>query len=119
MPLAEGSDEAERALRHIRRAKTVGAPTVETVGAAPAAELTEAPPSRRPSSPALPTLVALVVAAAVARPAVESLLDAESLQSWSTIFVAITVQALPFLVLGVIVSGGRELARSFRPCRRA
>jgi uncharacterized membrane protein YraQ (UPF0718 family) len=42
---------------------------------------------------------------ALARPLLESALDAESLQSWATIFVAITVQALPFLVLGVIVSG--------------
>jgi uncharacterized protein len=76
------------------------------VGAAPATDLAEAPPGRRPrSSRALPILVVLVVAAALARPLVESTLDAESLQSWATIFVAITVQALPFLVLGVMVSG--------------
>ena len=32
-------------------------------------------------------------------------LGAARLQQWSTIFVAITVQALPFLVLGTLVSG--------------
>jgi uncharacterized membrane protein YraQ (UPF0718 family) len=50
-------------------------------------------------------LVALVLAAALLRPLVADGLDAEALQSWATIFVAITVQALPFLVLGVTVSG--------------
>jgi uncharacterized protein len=50
-------------------------------------------------------LVALVVVAALIRPLVAGQLDAEALQSWATIFVAITVQALPFLVLGVVVSG--------------
>jgi uncharacterized membrane protein YraQ (UPF0718 family) len=79
------------------------APTVGGVRTAPATERTEAPRPR--SSRALPVLVALVLGAALARPLVETGLDAEALQSWSTIFVAISVQALPFLVLGVIVSG--------------
>ena len=39
------------------------------------------------------------------RPLVADGLDADALQSWATIFVAICVQALPFLVLGVVVSG--------------
>jgi uncharacterized membrane protein YraQ (UPF0718 family) len=73
------------------------------VPAAPA-ELDE-PPAPPRASRALPLVVALVVGAAVARPLVASALDAEALQSWSTIFVAICVQALPFLVLGVAVSG--------------
>ena len=50
-------------------------------------------------------LVVLVVGAALVRPLVAGSLDAEVLQSWATIFVAISVQALPFLVLGVVVSG--------------
>jgi uncharacterized protein len=50
-------------------------------------------------------LVALVVvAAAAARPLLEQLLDEPAVAHWATIFVAITVQALPFLVLGVTVS---------------
>ncbi len=54
---------------------------------------------------ALPLLVGLVVCAALARPLVAGSLDADVLQSWATIFVAICIQALPFLVLGVAVSG--------------
>ena len=53
----------------------------------------------------MPLVVALVVAAALAGPLVDGVLDAEAIQSSSTIFVAICVQALPFLVLGVTVSG--------------
>ena len=74
------------------------------VTAAPAADTTE--PSRRSGrTRALPVLVVLVVGAALVRPLVAGSLDAEVLQSWATIFVAISVQALPFLVLGVVVSG--------------
>ena len=32
-------------------------------------------------------------------------LDPVALRTWTTVFVAIVVQALPFLVLGVLVSG--------------
>jgi uncharacterized membrane protein YraQ (UPF0718 family) len=64
-----------------------------------------APMAHPRQSRALPVLVALIVAAAVARPLVDTWLDGEALQSWATIFVAICVQALPFLVLGVTVSG--------------
>ena len=50
-------------------------------------------------------LVLLVVAlAAVARPLVNDLLDRPGVAQWATIFVAIAVQAMPFLVLGVTVS---------------
>jgi hypothetical protein len=50
-------------------------------------------------------LVALVIGAALLQQAVGSWLDDPAVQSWSTIFIAITVQALPFLVLGVGISG--------------
>lgn len=53
----------------------------------------------------LAVLVVLLVGAAAARPLLAGALDAAALQSWATIFVAICVQALPFLVLGVTVSG--------------
>jgi uncharacterized protein len=50
-------------------------------------------------------LVLLVVAlAAVARPLVNDLLDRPAVAQWATIFVAIAVQAMPFLVLGVTIS---------------
>jgi uncharacterized protein len=42
----------------------------------------------------------------VLRPFLAGWFDDPALQMWSTIFVSITVQALPFLVLGVVVSGG-------------
>ena len=50
-------------------------------------------------------VVAIVAAAALARPLVAGFLDAAALRNWSTIFVAISTQATPFLVLGVLVSG--------------
>jgi uncharacterized protein len=74
------------------------------VAAAPVSEVAEREAPAR-GSRALPLVVGLVVAAALARPLLQGFLDVESLQSWSTIFVAICIQALPFLVLGVTVSG--------------
>ncbi len=71
--------------------------------AAPADIDEHRPPAR--TSRALPIVVAVVVGAALVRPLVAGHLDAAGLQNWSTIFVAICVQALPFLVLGVTVSG--------------
>jgi hypothetical protein len=55
--------------------------------------------------PTLELLAALLVAAVLLRPAMAGLFDNPALQMWSTVFVSITVQALPFLVLGVTVSG--------------
>jgi uncharacterized membrane protein YraQ (UPF0718 family) len=50
-------------------------------------------------------LVALVVvAAALGRPLLERLLDRPAVANWATVFVALAVQAMPFLVLGVAVS---------------
>ena len=50
-------------------------------------------------------VVGLFILALLQRP-LAGHLDHPQFQTWSTIFVAITVQALPFLVLGVIVSAG-------------
>jgi uncharacterized membrane protein YraQ (UPF0718 family) len=72
---------------------------------APPAVDTKALSTRSGRALALPVLVGLVLGAALARPLVAGWLDADALQSWATIFVAISVQALPFLVLGVVVSG--------------
>lgn len=50
-------------------------------------------------------LVAVVVAAALVKPNVSNLFDAPGVRSWITIFTAIVIQALPFLVFGVVLSG--------------
>jgi uncharacterized membrane protein YraQ (UPF0718 family) len=51
------------------------------------------------------TLVAVVVVlAAVFRPLLGGLFDKPAVANWATVFVAITLQAVPFLVLGVTIS---------------
>jgi uncharacterized membrane protein YraQ (UPF0718 family) len=60
-------------------------------------------PDRRGSAGV--AIVALVIVAAAAlRPVLEDLLDRPAIAHWATVFVAIAVQAMPFLVLGVSVS---------------
>lgn len=50
-------------------------------------------------------LVALVVlVAAAGRPLLEDILDRPAVANWATVFVAIAVQAMPFLALGVVIS---------------
>jgi uncharacterized protein len=71
---------------------------------APASSPASAPAHRGAEWPTA-ALAALVVAAVALRPALVGLLDQPQLATWSTLFVAVTVQALPFLVLGVAVSG--------------
>ncbi|MDT4984523.1 MAG: uncharacterized protein QOF95_2013 [Pseudonocardiales bacterium] len=46
----------------------------------------------------------VVVLAAVFRPVLSNLLDKPAIANWATVFVAITLQAVPFLVLGVTIS---------------
>jgi uncharacterized membrane protein YraQ (UPF0718 family) len=58
----------------------------------------------RPVVAALGAVALVVVAAAAARPFLEHLLDRPAVAHWATVFVAITVQAMPFLVLGVTIS---------------
>jgi hypothetical protein len=58
----------------------------------------------RPVEPGVAGVALVVVAAALARPLLEGLLDRPAVAHWATIFVAIAVQALPFLVLGVVIS---------------
>src|SRR4029453_11971045 len=50
-------------------------------------------------------VVLLVVVALGTRGMLGGSLDPVALRTWTTVFVAIVVQALPFLVLGVLVSG--------------
>lgn len=62
-------------------------------------------PTPRRRLPTLELLAIALVAAVLLRPRFAGLLDGDALQTWSTIFVSITIQALPFLVLGVLISG--------------
>lgn len=50
-------------------------------------------------------VAAILVLSVLARPLFAGSLDNQALRTWSTIFVAISVQALPFLALGVALSG--------------
>jgi uncharacterized membrane protein YraQ (UPF0718 family) len=50
-------------------------------------------------------LLLLVVVALGSRDLLAGVVDNPALQTWSTIFVSIAIQALPFLVLGVLLSG--------------
>jgi uncharacterized protein len=50
-------------------------------------------------------VVALIIAAAALRPVLDDLLTAPAAANWTTLFLAITIQAVPFLLLGVAVSG--------------
>jgi uncharacterized protein len=52
----------------------------------------------------LMAVLLVVVAAAGLRPLLQDLLDRPAVAHWATIFVAIAIQALPFLALGVLVS---------------
>ncbi|MGW5497045.1 permease [Streptomyces olivaceoviridis] len=60
------------------------------------------PRNRRLSSPLVLTLVLL--SAVLAQSPIRGALGTPLMQSWTTVFVAVTVQALPFLVLGVLLS---------------
>ena len=55
--------------------------------------------------PTLEILAITLVAAGLLRPRLAGLFDDPAVQTWATIFVSISIQALPFLVLGVVISG--------------
>jgi uncharacterized protein len=68
----------------------------------PAQEVASAPPRRRLDGR---LVVLLVVVALGTRGMLGGSLDPVALRTWTTVFVAIVVQALPFLALGVLISG--------------
>jgi len=49
--------------------------------------------------------VVVALALIAGRPVLEPMLDGERIQTFFTVFISIVLQALPFLVLGVVVSG--------------
>src|SRR5207302_8465483 len=71
--------------------------------AAPAATAEPAPGGARQGG--LVLVVGLVLTAVALRPLLTGLLDHPAASSWATVFVAVAVQAMPFLVLGVAASG--------------
>src|SRR6266540_3114436 len=78
--------------------KGVNTPGVELAGGRQARR------GPRPVEPGVVGVALVVVAAALLRPLLVELLDRPAVAHWATIFVAIAVQALPFLVLGVVIS---------------
>lgn len=81
-------------------------PQPETPTAVARARAPQRPPAhQRRELPTLELLALVLVLAVALRPRLEGLFDQPALQTWSTIFVSISVQALPFLTLGVVVSG--------------
>jgi uncharacterized protein len=80
---------------------------VDTWDASPQDALPGAPDlaERSPGLRGAVAVAVLVALALVLRPYAGGILALQGVQMWSTIFVSITVQALPFLVLGVAVSG--------------
>lgn len=87
-------------------------PPAPATPAAPAKESSAAPAKKSPdvaakdgwqlNSPLVLTMVLLLVV--LAQGPVRQALSAPVMQSWMTVFVAVVVQALPFLVLGVLLS---------------
>ncbi|WP_405861165.1 permease [Streptomyces sp. NBC_01515] len=70
----------------------------------PAAPAKESKDGWQVNSPLVLTMVLLVVV--LAQGPIRQALSAPVMQSWMTVFVAVVVQALPFLVLGVLLSAG-------------
>jgi uncharacterized membrane protein YraQ (UPF0718 family) len=62
-------------------------------------------PQRKAGITSLEILCVLLVLAVVFQDSIASILDVPKLRTASTVFVAVCVQALPFLVLGVVISG--------------
>jgi uncharacterized protein len=62
-------------------------------------------PTARSGGTGMTVLALLMVVGLVGRPLVAGTLDRGDVRTWSTVFVAICLQALPFLALGVALSG--------------
>ncbi|MGH2652836.1 MAG: permease [Actinomycetota bacterium] len=89
-------------------------------------QVRETPPGMEPRAearrfPTLELLILGVVATALLRPVIVRFMESSpALQTWATIFVSISLQAFPFLILGVVLAGAivafvpsRFLVRAF------
>src|SRR5688572_26969352 len=74
---------------------------VERGGPAPGAAQTP----ERSGIPVTEILIGVLLVAILARGVLEPLFDGARVQTWFSVFIAITVEAMPFLVLGVVVAG--------------
>ncbi|WP_018683122.1 permease [Actinokineospora enzanensis] len=74
-------------------------------GSVAVADVAAGPGKRRYRVGSLEVLCAILVIALVGQGNLVSWLDAPMLRTGATVFVAVCVQALPFLVLGVLISG--------------
>jgi uncharacterized membrane protein YraQ (UPF0718 family) len=63
------------------------------------------PPGRRPRITSLEVLCVLLVLALVGQGWISRILDVPAIRTGATVFVAVCTQALPFLVVGVLISG--------------
>src|SRR2546430_10371783 len=61
--------------------------------------------SRRPRITSLEILCVLLVLALVGQSWISRILDVPAIRTGATVFVAVCTQALPFLVVGVLISG--------------
>ncbi|GAA0532283.1 permease [Saccharopolyspora subtropica] len=68
-------------------------------------KIADPPRPRRRVVTSLEVLCALLVLAVLFQQQISALLDVPALRTGSTVFVAVCVQAMPFLVLGVLISG--------------
>jgi uncharacterized membrane protein YraQ (UPF0718 family) len=67
------------------------------------ADTPPAPPARwRPGS--VEILIVVLVAVVLLRGPLVGLFNNPAMQTWATVFVSIVIQAIPFLVLGVVIS---------------
>src|SRR5215213_4474157 len=88
------------------------------------APLEEAPPRRRRIT-SLEVLCVVLVLALIGQQWFASMLDSGAVRTGATVFVAVCVQALPFLVIGVLISGAiaafvsADLLRRVLPRRAA
>jgi uncharacterized membrane protein YraQ (UPF0718 family) len=64
----------------------------------------ETEPTRRWRPGSLEILTALLIAVALLRAPLVGLFDSPAMQTFATVFVSLVIQAIPFLVLGVVIS---------------
>ncbi len=79
---------------------------------------TEGMATRRPFVGQTPLVTLAIVAVLVCQQWLFPLFDSDSVGTWSTIFIAIVVQSLPFLIGGVLLSAGISTFISERALRR-